>query len=350
LFRSLAANLASGSFSSENLFLRDLQAGSTYALTSTGVVPPPGAAMTPDGRFTAYAAGVYVYVWDAQALSRVYTNNVSGASGVAISPDGQRVLYWTSSGLYAVNRATRTNWLITSSRQASKPGLRFSSDGRFLAYAAAAGSIVTVVTNQIYLYDFQTGTNLLVSRSYVSLGPADASSDSPAISPDGRFIAYRSYATDIAAGDQSSLPNILLFDSEAAVTTVVSASRLGAYTGDNRSLSPFFTGNGQNLLFESWASDLAAGDFNSSGDIFSFGVYSGSLASSLIVQLFSNAQGTWITWPAVTGANYAVQYKNSLSDPVWQNLNGVMTILGNSGYLNDPAPAPAQRFYRVVSY
>jgi hypothetical protein len=44
-----------------------------------------------------------------------------------------------------------------------------------------------------------------------------------------------------------------------------------------------------------------------------------------------------------------VQFKNSLSESHWQNLNSGITIVGNRACLVDPAPPGTQRFYRVVS-
>ena len=53
----------------ENLFLRDLQSGTTYALSTTGVL---GASATPDGRFIAFGGqSGNLYVWDAQAAAIV---------------------------------------------------------------------------------------------------------------------------------------------------------------------------------------------------------------------------------------------------------------------------------------
>ena len=71
LFRSKATNLAAGSFGggyTDNLFSRDLQSGTTYALTTGGI---SSSGMTPDGRFvavvdTAGSSAGYVYLWDAQ--------------------------------------------------------------------------------------------------------------------------------------------------------------------------------------------------------------------------------------------------------------------------------------------
>src|SRR5262249_15431196 len=78
LFASAANNLAPiRSNLTENLFLRDMQAGQTYALTATnGYV---GAVMTPDGKFVAFATidnpssgQANLYVWDSHAAMRMF--------------------------------------------------------------------------------------------------------------------------------------------------------------------------------------------------------------------------------------------------------------------------------------
>jgi len=54
-----------------------------------------------------------------------------------------------------------------------------------------------------------------------------------------------------------------------------------------------------------------------------------------------------VSWPLAAGQTYGVQFKNNLTDPVWQNLSGNITFIGDTGYLNDQSPAPNQRFYRI---
>ena len=169
MFRSNASNLAGGSFSgTENLFLRDLQVGTNYVLTSAGLCC---AAMTPDGRFVAFvdlvgSSSDKLYVWASGSAAKVYTNTTSSIATVATSPDGNRVVYGLSSNprnLLAVDRAAGTSRTISTNRPTYRAGLRFSADNRFLAYTGVLNK-----TNQVYLYDFQTGTNLLVSQAYNS--------------------------------------------------------------------------------------------------------------------------------------------------------------------------------------
>ncbi len=57
-----------------------------------------------------------------------------------------------------------------------------------------------------------------------------------------------------------------------------------------------------------------------------------------------------ITWPALPGKTYQLEFKDNLGDASWQSANGGVTILGNQGFFVDPSPAASRRFYRVVAY
>ena len=52
----------------------------------------------------------------------------------------------------------------------------------------------------------------------------------------------------------------------------------------------------------------------------------------------------------VAGKTYRVEFKDSLSDPEWHNLNGGVMILGTQGSFSDTGVGPGTRFYRVVGY
>jgi Tol biopolymer transport system component len=346
LFLSKASNLASGSFSgTENLFVRDLQVGTNYALTTAGVVSP---SMTPDGRCVSYIDGTALYVWDSPTRTKTFIISAAGLSVAAISPDGNRIVYSATAGLYLRDRAASTTTSIGPALSGSHPGLRFSGDSRLLVCTRLVNSM-----NQVYLYDCQTGTNLLVSHRYDSSVEATGVSDWPDISPDGRFVAYRSAATNLVAGATNGVPTIFLYDRLSGATTLFGVSRFGNYPAGNRSLSPVFSGDGQTLLFGSWAPDLMAGDFNHSGDVFAYNLYSSGAIPLFYARVILGAntpQQPIITWPTVPGRIYRVQFKNNLSDSDWQDLNGGVTILGSQGYFSDLTAAVAQRFYRIVAF
>jgi Tol biopolymer transport system component len=339
LFRSKATDLAVGSFTgTENLFLRDLQLLTNYALTTTGVL---GASATSDGRWIAFGGqSGNVYLWDSQATAVVYTNTSSAAPVVSISPDGKRIVYVGSTGLFALESEAGTNWLIVGpSFSSTRAGLRFSGDSRFLAYARILNS-----TNQVYLYDFQTGSNLLVSDG-LSMGAPSGASDSPDISADGRFIAYRSFATNIvSAADGNGVPDLFMYDGWLGTTELLTANPVNGAAGDNRSVAPLFSGDGRTLLFQSAASDLVAHDFNQSSDLLTLALLYASIIPA------ANGHGPTLTWPARPGETYSVQFRNTLSDPGWQTVSGPVVISGNQAQLTDSTPITGQRFYRVVAF
>jgi hypothetical protein len=364
LFRSQAYDLIpGGSFNinfRENLFLRDMQLGTNYAITTnTSGVGVFAAAMTPDAHFVAYGRGnptpTGLVVWDSQARAPIYTNITSSTvSSIAISPDGNRIAYAITSGFYVTDRAANSNWLVSASNVVSHAGLQFSADSRFLLFATA-GALVASDTNRVadvYLYDFQTRSNLLVSQSYLWPGAANGPSDSPTISADGRFIAYRSSASDLVAGGTNSLPNVFVFDRQTSNTILVSVSAYGNYASNNRSFAPAFSGDSQTLVFPSWASDLAAQDFNQSANLFSLGIYPSIAALPFIGQIIfvpASGQNPVLSWPAVAAKTYQVQYKDNLNDAIWQNMNGSVTVVSNRASATDPVPSSSQRFYRIVS-
>ncbi len=344
LFRSLAADLAAGLVSgTENLFLRDLQSGTTRALTVSGVT---NAAMTPDGRFVAFVGRItfsgntYLYVWDTGLSARVFTSTTLGLLHVAISPDGNRVAGVTATQLLIVDRAAGTNGVVATLAAGSRTLPRFSADGRWLTYARALNLV-----NQVYLNDLESGTEYLVSHATNSAAPGSAHSDAPDLSPDGRYIAYRTLANNVVAGANGSTRQIVLYDRQTGANSLLSASRLNGGRGDDYSTGVSFSADGQTLLLQSWASDLAPGDFNRTGDVFAYAFF-----TAVILPPATPGQGPWITWPFVPDNNYRVQFKNDLSDPEWQDMPGSFTTLGLKALQQDLAPNAARRFYRVVSY
>jgi Tol biopolymer transport system component len=349
MFRSKATDLVPGSYSgNENLFVRDLQAGTTYALTTAGVV---SAAMTPDGRVVSFIAFVTgnttLRTWDSASATQTPIISASGLSITAISPDGNRIVYSATGGFYLRNGAD-TPSLIGPALSGGRPGLRFSGDSRWLVHTRLING-----TNQVCLYDCETGDNLLISHKWNSAAAATGPSDWPAISSDGRFVAYRSAATDLVLGATNGIPAIFLYDRMSGVTTLFGVSRFGNHPAANRSLSPVFSDDGQTLLFGSWAPDMTDQDSNQGADVFAYQLCAAGpvpFFHARIVPGTSAPPQPLITWPAVPGKTYRVQFKNDLSDPAWEDLDDGVTVLGNSGYFSDPATAVTRRFYRIVAF
>ena len=371
LFHSKASNLAAGSFTFssglDNLFFRDLQAGITYPLTTTGV---HAAAMTPDGQNVAFIFNGILYLWNAQLAALTYTNipSPSGPSpfpAVAISANGQKAAFvsGTTPTLNFVDLlANIRTTVLTSASYQSHVGLRLNNDGRFLTYAAA---VQNSPIQNIYLYDSLLNTNLLVSQNYNGTGAAGTNSDSPAISPEGRFVAYRSFANNIVPFDFNNAADVFLYDTSNNATILISVNAAGSASADDRSLKPVFSADGRTLFFQSWASDLSGNDFSSGSDIFALdltalpmttdtgGGGATNAETGFVAQLNLPASGASnavpvLSWPLASGKSYQVQFKTNLTDAVWLPLPGDATFIGATGWFNDALPSPGQRFYRIV--
>lgn len=348
LFLSTATDIVPG-LSNENLFCRDMLSGTTFALTTNGA---SAFSISRDSTLVAVvrpASSPGISVWNCASSSWVYSNGVANVEAVKISPNGQRIAYNTLPGdgnIHALDWATGIDRRIVVG--GAPWGSQFSGDGNFFVYSENA-SLNGV--RYVYLYDFQLGTNSLVSRSYLG-GTANGNSVYPDISSDGRFIAYPSVATNIVPQDTNGMSDVYVYDRVTQTTTLLSANRFGNRSGNQLSMAPFFSADGKTLLFESWASDLVPHDFNSTGDVFAYGLSDGSPIPIFYAKIFPDVgtgQAWWVTWPASPGNSYRVQYKNDLAAS-WQDLPGNVTILGGQGFLRDPGPPQTQRYYRVVAF
>ena len=205
----------------------------------------------------------------------------------------------------------------------------------------------------VYLYDILAKTNFLISHNLNGDGAGDGASDSPVISPDGRFVAYRSYAGNLVPGDSNGVPDVFIYDRTSSATTLLTASQFGNRSGANRSLSPFFSADGRTLVFQSAASDLVTNDASHTSNLFAFNLYAAGMIPTFYVQAIPGAspnQNPTLIWPVLSGKTYQVQFKNNLTDPAWQTLPGNVTILGGTGYFTDSTPVTGQRFYQIVGF
>jgi hypothetical protein len=89
----------------------------------------------------------------------------------------------------------------------------------------------------------------------------------PSISADGGFVAYRSAASNLVAGDSNGKDDIFRYDRQARTTERVSVGSSGAQSNGN-SYGPAINADGRYVDFWSTASNLVAGDTNGFHDVF----------------------------------------------------------------------------------
>ena len=63
----------------------------------------------------------------------------------------------------------------------------------------------------------------------------------------------------------------------------------------------------------------------------------------------TGADSVTITWDAVSGKRYRLQYEDDLTNPQWFDLPGDVTATGSAAFkLDDSITGLRQRFYRVI--
>jgi Tol biopolymer transport system component len=90
----------------------------------------------------------------------------------------------------------------------------------------------------------------------------DNISSSPAISGDGRFVAFVSNAPNLVPGDTNGVRDIFVHDRAIGTNERVSVSSSGAQA-NGASTDPGISADGTTVVFFSAASNLVAGDTNS---------------------------------------------------------------------------------------
>jgi Tol biopolymer transport system component len=314
-FSSEATNLLGDAFTrGQQIFLRDTCLGPaapsectphTFLVSANlNNIAGSGRSTLPslsrDGRFVAFVSGATDLVADV-------------GSGIA-----QNYIRDTCLGM-AADCKPRT--VLASADSAGVPGnagsfrSAISADGRYVAFDSVATNLSEGTISdsaQVYLRDTCMGqtdssgcvpSTVLVSRSERG-SSGNAWSELPAISHDGRFVAFVSQATNLVENTRSGYLQILLRDTCLGATvagdcvpstTLVSADANGR-EGDSDSLMVSVSPTGRYVSFASFASNLAPGASGKVSHVYvrdtCFGASSGGECTPRSAMVSISADGT----------------------------------------------------------
>ena len=253
VFQSTAALVPEDSNGLEDVFLRDrvlgtLDRASVATGGGQGTGSSIGAAVSGDGRFVVFHS-------TAPDLAPGNTNGT----------DLDVFLHDREAGTTEMVSVTPAG---TSGNSISYFGA-MSADGRFVAFQSFASDLVPGDTNgsvDVFVRDREAGTT-----QRVSVGPgglqADDGSATAGISADGRLVSFQSLAANLVTGDGNAAWDVFVHDRETATTERVSVSSAGQ-EGNERSLAPRITPDGRHVAFSSFASNLVPADRNETDDAF----------------------------------------------------------------------------------
>lgn len=254
-------------------------------------------------------------------------------------------------------------------------------------------------TTDVYCVDRdQPGTAILVSANPEGVA-GNGDSRTPAISADGRFVAFQSYASDLVFGDENGAPDVFVRDLELGLTWLATGSWASGGTGNGGSYAPAISGDGSVVTFVSIADDLADLDHNGTFDLFAwhrpevlegdgdgdglddlwevrhFGglhrdgrqdadhdllpdgfelrlgtdPFDAGSALRLAVELQPGGS-VMLRWDGPADLAWRIEAKHRLDDVQWQRLPGAPEPTGEGGMrlFDDSFARSAQRFYRLA--
>lgn len=145
-----------------------------------------------------------------------------------------------------------------------------SADGRFVAFDSEATNLVAEDANgfgDVFLHDLQFKTTTLASAP-AGGGLANGGSGTPAVSADGRFVAFESNATNLTGtADTNGFTDIYVKDMQTGSVTRASVDSAGGEP-NGESVWPSISGDGRFVVFVSEADNLVPNDTNGAGDVF----------------------------------------------------------------------------------
>ena len=252
-FSDSADDLVEGDTNQESdIFVRDRLTNTTerISITSDGrenSKPSSSPKLSADGRYVVFqsvtndlddttaedASGIFLYDRTAKAIERIALDSDGNAGiGAATQPD-------------------------------------ISADGRYVAFKSEASNLVADDTNQqddVFVRDLINKTTERISLG-IDEQQSNGRSDSPALSADGRYVAFVSSASNLVAGDTNNKSDVFVYDRQTKETERVSVSSEGA-EGDGFSNAPSISADGRYVSYSSAAANLVDNDTNQVGDVF----------------------------------------------------------------------------------
>ncbi|MEY2745400.1 MAG: hypothetical protein RL112_442 [Planctomycetota bacterium] len=239
-------------------------------------------------------------------------------------PMGSRVYAWDrATGRTSLVSVARDG---TAPTGCSEP--RASADGRLVVYSGFPENIVFGDTNgqpDIFVRDLAAGTT---ARVNLADGGAQATqwSAKPAISGDGSRVAFVGFSPGLAPGQAGEVIHVFVRDLVAGATRCASVPVAGGAPDNSSGLGrPALSFDGRWIAFDSEASNLVAGDTNGKSDIFVRDLSTGVLVRGSVAHDGAQADGA-SSAASLSGDGRFLAFQSSATNLVPGDTNGVVDV------------------------
>jgi hypothetical protein len=201
-----------------------------------------------------------------------------------------------------------------------------SWDGRYIAFDATASNLVPGDTNGVYdvfVHDRDTGDTERVSLSSGG-AQGNARSAYPAISGDGRYVSFASEASNLVPGDTNGVWDIFRHDRVTGETVRVSVAS-DESQANGLSMVGYLSPDGRYVAFDSVASNLVPGDTNGVQDVFVRDVDAGETIRISVASDGSQANGL-SGWPSSSWEAERVSFVSDATNLVGGDTNSARDV------------------------
>jgi len=257
-FWSGATTLISGDTNGKaDIFVHDLQTGAkTRASVSSTGAQANGesgySSISADGRFVAFTSeATNLVTGDTNGMTDVFVRDRQAGITTRVSVAGDGTQGNAESGIN---------------------GIAISADGRYVSFTSYASNLVPDDTNteaDVFVHDLLTGatTRVSVSSDGTQSNYENGWSGS-AISADGRYVVFSTYANNLVPGDTNGTDDVFIHDLQTGATTLVSVSSDGTQGNSSSDSGLAISADGRYVMFDSYASNLVPNDTNNVTDVF----------------------------------------------------------------------------------
>lgn len=207
-----------------------------------------------------------------------------------------------------------------------------SADGRFVTFKSDATNLLAGVDSNaktdIFTRDMLTG---IITRQSTSSGglESDNQSITPAISADGNYVAFRSVATNLTTPATDGW-HIFVKNLHTGLTVLASSNASGD-EGNGNSDYPVMNAGGSRVAFSSVANNLVSGHMGTLNDVFVKHLPTGAI--SLVSVSSAGAQGDGHSdKPSISNDGRYVVFESTSTNLVDGDTNGMLDVFVHDLY------------------